>query len=489
MNATQKYRALSRRAAMEDVAGADLLQPEELLFGRYRPLETLGTGGYGTVFSAWDESLKRRVAIKQIPLEEHEDEGLEEARTAALLNHPNIVSVFDFVASDNEAYIIMEYIEGLALSQIDRLDLDDDSLAAIAKGVGAALSFAHKNGVLHVDIKPANILINSEGHIKLIDFGISRLSGVYGHDSASGGTVGYMPLEQLEGNPSLAATDQWAFAAVMYELLAGEYPYENEQRFSSDMDEMLAIQQKGEPELLSVDTPALDDAFKIALSRDPRMRFSRVSALTEALLLGLGSPSQGRKNLAHIALDNLDDEIEHEDADYADAEDSPETSRKKIWGLIIRSLAGGLATSGLWYLGQYVGISQGNFMSLAGLAIGMGAVVTIAPRLGSLMAGLTAAVLLGIIGNLYIAALALSFVLVVWWIFLGRKSNAVALIGTILVTFATAINFTFKPTLVQLKPALFSDGLHWINIALASLFIVLSLVAYFLSTERTLSER
>lgn len=474
MNATRKYSALSRRAAMEDVADANLLQPEELVFGRYRPLETLGTGGYGTVFSAWDESLQRRVAIKQIPLEQGGNEGLEEARTAALLNHPNIISVFDFVADGNEAYIIMEYVEGFALSQIDRSLLDDDSIAAIVKAVGGALSFAHRNGVLHSDIKPANILINSEGHVKLIDFGISRLSGLHGHGSASGGTVGYMPIEQLEGRNSLPSTDQWAFAAVIYELLTGEYPYENEQHIYGDMDEMLDIQRQGDPELLSVDLPALDETFKIALSKDPRSRFSGVTGLTEALLVGLGAVGQGRKKLAHIVLNNLQDDLEYEDLPQEEDLDEAALSRRRTWRLTLNSLTGGLATSGLWYLGQYVGISQGNVMSLAGVTIGMGVVVAVAPRLGVLTTGLTIAVLLGIIGNLYVAASVLALMLIAWWVTIGRKSNFAAVAGTILLIAASSINFTFKEILTQLNPG-FTEALYWINIALGVLFILLSI--------------
>lgn len=474
MNATQKYRALSRRAAMKDVADASLFQPEELLLGRYRPLESLGSGGYGTVFSAWDESLQRRVAIKQIPLEDRQNEGLEEARTAALLNHPNIVSVFDFVAVENEAYIIMEYIEGLALSQVDRLALDDDAIAAIVKDVGAALNFAHKNGVLHLDIKPANILINSEGHTKLIDFGISRLSGLHGHESASGGTVGYMPLEQLEGDVSIAATDQWAFAAVIYELLTGEYPYENEQHLEYDLFEMLEIQRRGEPELLSVDVPALDDSFKIALAQDPRERFSRVSGLTEALLAGLGAPGQGRKLLARLVLDNLDDEVEYDESTFDD-EDSSAASRKQTWSLIARSLVGGLTTSGLWFLGQYVGIGPGNTMSLAGVAIGMGAVVAIAPRLGALTTGLAAAFLLSIIGNLYLVSAGILLATSIWWYVIARKSNPVALVGTMILVIASSINFTFMGSLAELYPAQFPTFLFWMNITLAAIFVLLSL--------------
>ena len=144
---------------------------QRIILDRYAQIERLGSGATGTVDLCWDARIRRYVAIKRMPLSSTtpgaQVPGLAEARMAAALNHPNIVSVYDFEAADGEALLIMEAIEGPALSDI--LDetppgqLDRDIIASIANSVASALSFAHSNNVLHLDVKPDNILVDLEG--------------------------------------------------------------------------------------------------------------------------------------------------------------------------------------------------------------------------------------------------------------------------------------------------------------------------------------
>ncbi len=208
---------------------------QQLILDRYRPLAELGEGGYATVVLAWDTRMQRRVAIKRLPLPLdarggvlHNPPGLAEARTAALLNHPAIVTVYDFATDADEAFLIMEFVDGCSLDVLlDRIrgPLDADETAAVIGAVADALEFAHGNGVLHLDVKPGNVLIARDGRIKVADFGMAALSSATGHGIAGGGTIGYMPLEQLEGRTVSESTDEWALALLAYECLTGANPF------------------------------------------------------------------------------------------------------------------------------------------------------------------------------------------------------------------------------------------------------------------------
>ena len=219
--------------------------PEKLILGRYRPVSRIGSGGFAEVSLAWDTRLQRRVAIKSLKLDEETaamvegaDDvsaydldripGLAEARTAAMFQDPNIAGVLDFGVKDGFAYFIMEYVDGITLADLlaefqDYITLD--VVAAVFAGVAHALDVAHANQVLHLDIKPGNILINHQGEVKVTDFGLAELSGSSGFSKATGGTIGYMPLEQMRLEPLDARCDEWALASVVYEMLTGHNPF------------------------------------------------------------------------------------------------------------------------------------------------------------------------------------------------------------------------------------------------------------------------
>ena len=158
----------------------------------------LATGGFGSVEVCLDARLQRRVAIKRIPLaapfevasNDARADALAEARTASLLQHPNIVTVIDFTYDSAYAYLVMEYVDGMSLEEflatVDGNSLTYDECACIADALAQALSYAHENGVLHLDIKPANVLIDRSGHVKLADFGMATLTSAAGFGGARG---------------------------------------------------------------------------------------------------------------------------------------------------------------------------------------------------------------------------------------------------------------------------------------------------------------
>ena len=165
----------------------------DVLLNRYRIMGSRGTGGFGTVLTCWDTRLQRRVAIKRMPLTGSRasstvTEALAEARTSSMLAHPNIVTVFDFEVDSAYAYLVMEYVDGLNLAEllarVEGGTLTHDEAACLVQSVASALGYAHENGVLHMDIKPTNIMIDRTGTVKLCDFGMATLASAAGYGGA-----------------------------------------------------------------------------------------------------------------------------------------------------------------------------------------------------------------------------------------------------------------------------------------------------------------
>jgi eukaryotic-like serine/threonine-protein kinase len=200
----------------------------EVFADRYRVIRRLGAGGMATVWLAEDERLGREVAIKRLRTDAPEESLARfrrEARLGATLNHPNFVSVYDTVATDEGALIVMEYVPGQSLEDLEkRGPMDPDQAVSILRGAAAALDHAHTVGVVHRDIKPANILVREDGTVKVADLGIARALDAT-QITAEGkviGTMPYMAPERLRGAGSgRPASDVYALAAVAYELLSG----------------------------------------------------------------------------------------------------------------------------------------------------------------------------------------------------------------------------------------------------------------------------
>ena len=247
-----------------------------LAAGRYRVERTLGQGGMAVVYLAHDEELHRLVAVKVLAEHLAGDDNfrarfLQESKLAGRLSHPNVVQVFDAGETDGNPYIVMEYVSGDTLAQ--RGKLAHTQVVPLARQACAGLQHAHNAGLIHRDVKPANLLVREDDVLKIADFGIARaaeLTRLTQHGTVLG-TAAYLSPEQAAGEEVTAAADIYSLGAVVYELLTGRPPYE----FESLAD--LAAQQTAgvitpvrdlEP---SVPEP-VEAAVMHALARDPRFR-------------------------------------------------------------------------------------------------------------------------------------------------------------------------------------------------------------------------
>ncbi|GLY72272.1 serine/threonine-protein kinase [Actinoallomurus iriomotensis] len=211
--------------------------PDEFLAGRYRLLDVIGRGGMGVVWRAWDADLDRTVAIKELRLPDGVDEGeratfyarLErEARAAARLKHPGIVTVHDRLTVGGRPWIVMEYVEGGSLQDLlrEHQRLDVGAVAALGTKMLTALRAAHAAGVVHRDVKPANVLLEGE-RVVLTDFGIAALEGdsTLTRSGAILGTPAFMAPEQVRGQDATPETDLWSLGATLYAAVEGRVPF------------------------------------------------------------------------------------------------------------------------------------------------------------------------------------------------------------------------------------------------------------------------
>ncbi len=211
---------------------------EPTIAGRYRVLGRIASGGMGEVYRAHDDVLGREVAIKVLHPQYANDHGFvdrfrREARAAAVLNHPNIVGIFDWGVTEGTYFMVMELVSGhnlrTVLSASDRLE--PAQVVEVVAPVLAALDHAHGHGIVHRDVKPENILIADDGTVKVADFGLARAFADATISQAEGtvtGTVQYLAPEQVQGDPADPRTDLYATGIVMFELLTGQPPYSGE---------------------------------------------------------------------------------------------------------------------------------------------------------------------------------------------------------------------------------------------------------------------
>jgi serine/threonine protein kinase len=196
---------------------------------RYQVIETISTSSLATVVKAYDKVMERMVAIKSIPASKKTAiRALREARTVALLNHPNIVTVYDFIETGNYYHLVMEYLEGLTLQRLidQNAPIDIEVAVAIAMQVCRALENAHDNNIVHRDIKPDNILVLNSGLVKVMDFGVSKLSGApITREGEIVGTFAYMSPEQATGQLVDERSDIWSTSVVLYQMLTGVNPF------------------------------------------------------------------------------------------------------------------------------------------------------------------------------------------------------------------------------------------------------------------------
>jgi eukaryotic-like serine/threonine-protein kinase len=269
-----------------------------LLVGRYRVLRHLGAGGMATVLLCQDERLDRLVAVKRLHADQPEDvrrRFLREAKLGASLNHPNLVSVFDTVTDDEGVLIVMEYVKGEALAAaLRRGPLAAERVGRMAAELGDALDHAHRHGVVHRDVKPANVLLRDNGTTKLTDLGIATAAH-HTRITRSGvvlGTASYMAPEQLEGEKVGPPADIYALAAVCFEALTGERarpgrtPMEIARRIATEP--VIDVRERWP------DAPApVAELLGRGMAEDPRERPATAGELGDGLRRALGErPSQ-----------------------------------------------------------------------------------------------------------------------------------------------------------------------------------------------------
>jgi eukaryotic-like serine/threonine-protein kinase len=270
-----------------------------LLVERYRVGEQLGAGGMGTVFAGHDLRLDRAVAIKLLHPELARDPGLRrrferEARAAARVSHPNVVSVFD-TGEDAalDTFIVMELLSGRTLAhELADGPIDEPRLRAVADEVLAALGAAHDEGIVHRDVKPGNILLADDGSVKVGDFGIA--TSLESGDTTTAvplGTPAYTAPERLRGLPATARSDLYSLGVVLYEAAAGTRPFVGDG--ASAVAEAVV---HGEHEPLGRRRPELSPTFVAAVERsmasEPDERFADAAAMREALASADAAPTQ-----------------------------------------------------------------------------------------------------------------------------------------------------------------------------------------------------
>ena len=408
--------------------------PEELLLGRYRVLARRGTGGFGAVCTCWDTRLQRRVAIKRMPIAGDDagtvpvsslDDVLLEARTACLLAHPNIVSVIDFERDAGYAYLIMEYVDGLNLAELlARVEggcLTHEECAHILTSCARALAFAHENRVLHMDIKPTNIMIDRLGTVKLADLGMAELGAAAGYGGARGGTVGYMPPEQIEGMLVDERADVFSLATVTWQALTGKDPF-----LAPTAAASLEKIRRG-PRISGAKTGGeldleIEDALVRALAPTASERTSSVDELACELVPLLGDASAGQASLAEL-IEQSEADDEPDEAAWGRTHLPFHLRMPQAWAVAERALPALASLLCCLSIEPYVAVETPVKLAACALACALAALW---PPSASAVAGLACALAVATtnpVSSSFIYASALGVAVVAWWVLVGREEG------------------------------------------------------------------
>jgi beta-lactam-binding protein with PASTA domain len=300
--------------------------------GRYRLLQRIGSGGMADVWLAEDAHLQRRVALKILHRRFAQDREFverfrREAEAAAGLQHPDIVAVFDRGDVEGTYYIAMQLLEGRSLKELIDQGLTPEQAVALVRQVLVAAGFAHRNGVVHRDLKPQNVIVDGEGKATVTDFGIARAGASEITQAGSVmGTPHYLSPEQAQGQDVTAVSDLYSIGVILYEALAGQVPFEADSAVAIAMKQVSHMPQRPSSIAPNV-SPALDAVTMRALEKDPGRRFQSADAFIAALDAALRNPAaEGGSTAAFAPLPPV-----AVGPDGADAEADEEEKRRRRW--------------------------------------------------------------------------------------------------------------------------------------------------------------
>src|SRR5215471_752713 len=256
--------------------------------GAYRVVALLGAGGMGEVYLAEDTRLRRRVALKVLPAPLAEDEKsqkrlLREAQAAATLEHPNICTVYDVGDAYGHRFIAMQYVDGETLAaRTKRQTIDLATALAIATQIAAALAEAHRQGIVHRDLKPHNVMLTMSNQVKVLDFGLAKLTRpadssaatvtLLSEEGAVAGTVPYMSPEQVRGDTLDARSDIFSFGSLLFEMIGRAHPF----AAGTPADTMSAILTRDAPSLAPSVPAELQRIIRKCLEKDRQRRYQTI---------------------------------------------------------------------------------------------------------------------------------------------------------------------------------------------------------------------